>query len=96
MQRDHEVMWNVNIHYECLDFLNDFHSQMKKETVGMSRWTNDKNIWQQLNQTTADDEMNNNNNTLWEDMLVAESTGKKKCADKEIKTAMRRILTKSG
>jgi hypothetical protein len=95
MQHDHEVMQNVNICYECLDSLDDFHSQMKKETVGMPRWTDDQNIWQQLNQTTADDEMDNNN-TLWNDMLVAESTGKKECADKEIKTAMRCILTESG
>ena len=57
LQHDKEVMKNANICYECLDSLDDFHAQMKKGTVTMPKWADDRNIFQELDQTNAEESM---------------------------------------
>jgi hypothetical protein len=89
-QCNRTLMQNANIRYECLDSLDDFHAQMKKGTVTMPKWADDKTVLQEFDQINTEEYMGvDNGETAWDGMLVAEATGNRENAEKDLKASMK-------
>ncbi|KAF8811287.1 hypothetical protein BYT27DRAFT_7278067, partial [Phlegmacium glaucopus] len=93
--RQHEVMKNMNIRYECLDARDDFHAQMKKGTTVMPSWAEPgTQIFDDLDQMVIDDAINIP--TILDEHSISPIVGKRQRSHTELMSDVRRMLMSLG
>jgi hypothetical protein len=95
--RQKSIMANMNIRYECLDARDDFHAQMKKGEILMPSWMEDDNtLWNDLEQTIADDCLDTADTEIIPDIHISTVIGKGQLRMQAMMVSMRRTLTDAG